>query len=400
MNRKEFIQQSLTLGAGLPFLSILLQACETGDIQLPDLEIDFSGKVIVIGAGAAGLTAGYLLQRYGIDFQVLEASSGFGGRVKRNEGLADFPIDLGAEWIHEDPSVLARLVSDESVEGAIDIITYNPQTIYTWKNDSLRKHNWGSHFYSEYKFKSTTWYGFFEQYMVPSIQDQIVYNSPVVEVDYSGDKVLVRNLSGDTFEADRVLVTVPIKILQIGSINFTPQLPTAKVEAIDSITMPDGLKVFIEFSERFYPDLLFTGGLIKEAFSDEKLFYDAAFGKDTDRHILGLFSVGGKAAAYTTLTDDAILARVMDELDEIFEGKASQYYKNHVVQNWSKEPYIQGSYSIEFENNHARTVADIVEPVDNKIYFAGEALSIDNGSTVPGASESAYVAIETILQGK
>ena len=41
--------------------------------------------------------------------------------------------------------------------------------ISVWKDGKLRKRNIASHFYSEYKFKSTTWYGFFEQHIVPTI---------------------------------------------------------------------------------------------------------------------------------------------------------------------------------------------------------------------------------------
>ncbi len=399
MKRKEFLKKSAALGVGLPFLTMLMDSCSEEASLYPDFDVDFSGKVIVIGAGAAGLTAGYVLNKYNIDFQIIEASSVFGGRVKRIADFAYFPIDLGAEWIHARPSVLARLISDSSIKADIDIIRYSPDTIYNWKNDKLKKQNWASNFYSEYKFKSTTWYGFFEKYIAPDITDNIIYNSPVSEIDYSGDKVAVKNTNGDVFEADRVLITIPIKILQSNSISFTPNLPSEKTEAIDSINMPDGLKVFIEFSERFYPDILVTGNLLKEVSDADKLFYDAAFRKDTNRNVLGLFTVGEKASVYTSLgSDDEIFDRIMSELDEIFDGKASQTYVKHVVQNWSKEPYIQGSYGIDFNNDQSATVASLVEPVNNKLFFAGEALHVDNGATVHGAGESAYTAVQTILE--
>lgn len=398
MTRKEFIKKSAALGIGIPFLSMLLESCEDQASLYPDFDVNFSGKVIVIGAGAAGLTAGYLLDKYNIDFQIIEASSEFGGRMKRTTDFADFPIDLGAEWIHEHPSVLARLISDSSINANIEIITYSPDTVYNWKDGELKKQNWGANFYSEYKFKDSTWYGFYERYIVPRVSNKIVYNSPVSEIDYSGERVAIRNVNGEVFEADKVLVTVPITILQEGSIDFIPSFPLEKTTAINSVDMPDGLKVFIEFSERFYPDILFTGSLISEVQTSEKVFYDAAFRKDSNKNILGLFTVGEEATEYTSLiTDDAIIEKVMNELDTIFEGKASQYYVKHIVQNWSKEPFIKGSYSSSFGQDESTTIRNLIEPVENKIFFAGEALSSDNGATVPGAGESAYSAIETIL---
>ena len=93
------------------------------------------------------------------------------------------------------------------------------------------------------------------------------------------------------FEADKVLITVPVKVLQSDTINFVPSLPTDKTAAINSIEMGDGLKVFIEFSERFYPDILLFGGLVSALTSDNKTFYDAAFGKDSSKNILGFFAI-------------------------------------------------------------------------------------------------------------
>ena len=48
----------------------------------------FKGKVIIIGAGAGGLSAGYLLAQQGTDFEILEASENYGGRIKINQEFA------------------------------------------------------------------------------------------------------------------------------------------------------------------------------------------------------------------------------------------------------------------------------------------------------------------------
>ena len=60
-------------------------------------------SVIVIGAGAAGLTAARDILQEDDEYYcvtVLEASDRIGGRLKKDDQLADFPIDLGGEWIH------------------------------------------------------------------------------------------------------------------------------------------------------------------------------------------------------------------------------------------------------------------------------------------------------------
>ena len=44
-------------------------------------------------------------------------------------------------------------------------------------------------------------------------------------------------------------------------------------------------------------------------------------------------------------------------------------------------------------------VETLLQPVSSKVYFAGEALSSDNGATVLGAAESAYSMVEMMLAG-
>lgn len=57
-------------------------------------------KVLVIGAGIAGLSAAWHLRKAGIDASVLEARDRIGGRVWTSRDFADIPVEFGAELIH------------------------------------------------------------------------------------------------------------------------------------------------------------------------------------------------------------------------------------------------------------------------------------------------------------
>ncbi len=57
-------------------------------------------KVIVIGAGMAGLSAACHLQEAGIEAIVLEARDRVGGRAWTNRDFANIPVEFGAELIH------------------------------------------------------------------------------------------------------------------------------------------------------------------------------------------------------------------------------------------------------------------------------------------------------------
>lgn len=397
ISRRELLKKASIFGAGSFFLPAFLSSCSDSVSFYEEFDVNFSGDILVIGAGTAGLMAGHVLNQYGIDFQILEASSVFGGRVKKIDGFADFPIDLGAEWIHTDPSILATLLNDSNETANIDIINYAPTEMYIWKNGKLRKRNFYTNFYAEWKFKSTTWYDYLEDFIVPGISGSITYNSPVTEIDYSGSRVRVTTDDSTVYEADRVILTVPLTILKRNLIDFVPSFPAEKTAAMEKVDMPDGIKVFIEFSEQFYPEMLVDGGII-EFLNDEdgaKLYYDAAFGKDTDRNIFALFCVGEPSTVYAEFENDADrIAYILNELDEIFDGDASRTYIKHITQNWSAEPYIQGSYT-HYDDYSVQST--LVEPIDNKIFFAGEAYPEDS-STVHGAGQSAYEAVRLILE--
>ena len=57
-------------------------------------------RVIVVGAGVSGLAAAATLTKAGSDVLVIEARSRLGGRVWTKTDWTDFPVDLGASWIH------------------------------------------------------------------------------------------------------------------------------------------------------------------------------------------------------------------------------------------------------------------------------------------------------------
>lgn len=69
--------------------------------------------VIVVGAGIAGLSAARELCREGARVTLCEASARFGGRI-RTEYFENWrmPVELGAEFVHGDPSELLGIVRE------------------------------------------------------------------------------------------------------------------------------------------------------------------------------------------------------------------------------------------------------------------------------------------------
>lgn len=349
--------------------------------------------VAVIGAGAAGLTAGFLLNKAGSRFHIFEAAPIIGGRARKHTGFADFPLDMGGEWIHTTNKVLDRL---SGVDGAADrAIEYTPATSDVWDGSTLTRDNdYAEAWRGEHRFISMTWFDFFNDYMAQDIKDRISLNAPVTEIDYLQDLVRLTLRDGTEVQARHVIVTVPLNVLKDGDIRFTPGLPYEKQQALQGATMPDGFKLFMRFSKRFYPDLvLFDHGY--DTPEAEIIYYNVALDKPTEQNILGMFGHGAVATPFVQMTEQEHVRAALEQLDTLYKGAASPAFQGHVLQNWSKSPFHRGTYSY----FHDAEPATLGEAIDDRIHFAGEAYNQrwdGEWGYMHVASRSAYDAVEEI----
>ena len=381
------------------FLVLLSMSCKKNK------NINFEGNVIIVGAGASGLAAAKKLEEKGISYQILEATDKLGGRIQKNENFADFPIDIGAEWIHEDKSILNFLIDQSGNEPNVETILYQPMNVKQVVGDIISQIpnqemvDYYADYITEYKFKNTAWYDFIYENFAQKVKQNIIYNSKVTTIDYTGDKVVLTTEDGTEYQADKVILTVSVGVLRSNAITFTPSLPTKKNNAIQDVEFLPGFKLFMKFSDQFYPDIITC-----ETVNGEKTFYDVAYNKGAQDHVLGLLSVGTSAEEYYTLGDsDAIVSDVLQELDGYFNGLASQYYlDSYIYANWGQQTYTQGTWTSDFQTASNKLSASL----DDKVYFAGETYNKDNQvddfyiirGSVQSAILSGYEVVDEILE--
>ena len=442
MERRKFINQSTLLALGALLTPTLLSTSCRDDILFED--INYDGKVLIIGAGAAGLYAGYILQSKGIDFQILEASDVLGGRLGKLEGFADFPLDLGAQWLHGGNSILADLIRQTNTTITLDnsdtAFWFNQHLVSSLPKDlnaifeednlpdiSVKDYAIQKGFGSEYEFLveqlagdqgadasklsahwnqkeeenwvsgdadfkfRETFFDLFNNHIVPNIQDQIQLDIVIRSIDYQSNTITATDSNNQIYTADKVILTVPITVLKDGDINFIPALPGEKTDAFSKIGMDAGMKVFLKFNQRFYNGNT-AGGQICAAYADE------TEGKVGNDQVLLGFIMGKQAEYLTSLgNDNAIINALLGELDVMYDGKATPAFINGYVQNWTNHPFIRGAYSYStIGMGNARTTA--AQTVQDRLYFAGEAMNISgHHQTVHGAAESGYKAVIDIL---
>lgn len=395
MKRNEFLRLCGLLGISLPLQSAIT-SCSSTDIS-NNTNTNAPKSVIIIGAGAAGMAAGYLLAQQNINFQILEASSNYGGRMKQNTMFADFPIPLGAEWLHVSPTIFSEIINDDTIQIDTNTVGYNSSSDFGIDADTGEQLTLSEVGLStDRKFIDSTWFHFFETYVIPSVQSKIIYNSAINSINYSGDKVVITDTNNQSYCAEKLIITIPIKILQNGFVSFSPPLPNSKQQAINNTTVWSGCKAFIEFNTKFYPT--FISYTTTPETAGQKLYYDASYGQNSSQHILGLFAVGTEADTYLNLTpNNNLIDYMLNELNTVFNSNiASSSYIKHIFQNWNTEPYANGAYIYDYENSNR--VATLGQSINNKLFFAGDAYTLGNDwGSVHAAVRSAKRAVEEMI---
>ncbi len=274
------------------------------------------GRVIVIGAGVAGLAAAEALGKRAVGVTVLEARDRVGGRIcsDRSHGA---PVDMGASWIHgekgnpltaicransirtmpsdfEDrllvdrdgsPIPLAEMEPWEEIIAAAEEIAEESEedipfesamrTALKGRELSPREERIYENILAgvECEFggsadRLSAWYlnadeGFDGEDLVfpdgyAAVPDALArgldirLSEPVESVACSANAAVVETSKG-RHEADAVIVTLPLGILKRGNVTFAPNLPAKKLEAIDRLGIGVLNKVAVKFPEVFWP---------------------------------------------------------------------------------------------------------------------------------------------------
>ncbi|MEO0881577.1 MAG: FAD-dependent oxidoreductase [Pseudomonadota bacterium] len=239
-------------------------------------------KIIIVGAGAAGLAAARDLTDAGKKVVVVEARERIGGRIWTNDTLG-VPIDLGASWIHGvDGNPLSKLADDGNIarlstdyenylardasgrrvswqnipDGFEDIVTIEHE--YAASIDTLS--DMAEAEYAPFGGGDVVFPNGYLDVLRTLIADiDIRLGTPIDRISIEDSRA--RALSGDEwFDADAVLVTVPLGVLKSGHIQFDPPLGAERQTAINRLGMGLLNKVSLRFEDVFWDeDVEFMG---------------------------------------------------------------------------------------------------------------------------------------------
>ncbi|MFN8394527.1 MAG: NAD(P)/FAD-dependent oxidoreductase [Bacteroidia bacterium] len=226
-----------------------------------------------------------------------------------------------------------------------------------------------------------------------SVIPDVILNASVFRIDHTLDAIRCDDLNGNSYESDKVIVTVPLGVLKAKLITFVPELSFNKLDAINTLGMGPGMKVILKFSNRFWPEE--TGSILGGARVPE--YWATAVGRSNTDNILTAF-VHGDFAASLSAMGSGLVPAVCADLDAMFGGTvATDSLVDSHVEDWGIHPYFQGTYSFPtVGSGNARKL--LASPIGNKIFFAGEATHTEGHyATVHGAMETGYRAAQEVV---
>jgi monoamine oxidase len=227
-------------------------------------------------------------------------------------------------------------------------------------------------------------------------------NTVVEEVHWRRNQVdvLTRN-SSRRFKARRLLVTLPLSLLQkTEHVRFTPALSETE-SAANKLAMGSAVKVMLRFREPFWAtaddmkDLTFI-----HAPAETLPTWWTQF--PANAPLLAGWAGGPRAEKLATESDDSLLDHALQALAHIFrtsrasiEALLEEFYTH----NWEHDPFSRGAYSY-IPVGGLDAQAQLAQPLEDTLFFAGEATNTEgHQGTVHGAIASGLRAAREIVTG-
>ncbi len=388
-------------------------------------------KVVVIGAGVAGLSASKTLTAKGVDHVVIDAADRIGGRAFTESSTFGIPCDVGAHWLHngeDNPLVpfAKRSGIDVYEAGEVEWLFANGK----WLEGDDEEEIWDQvedaesainralerdldvslrsvmdsdtsplaaflvgayeHAASVGSLSTLDWdrqeegTDMFPEGALGSIvaawgaEVPVQLNTAVTHVDWSGGGVRVETSAG-AIDAEAAIVTVPTSVLAKGAIRFGPNLPQKTERAINDLPLGSYNHIVLQMAGNPFDaeeDTMLcyagnggTAGLLVNAGGSGLTYFDVA---------------GDFGAGLTRQGEGAMVEFARAALKDMLGAEGLASLKKAKAFPWEANPLAGGAYTAA-RPGRARARDRLKEPVADRLFFAGEATSLSKPATLDGA---------------
>ncbi|KAF9431535.1 hypothetical protein BGZ76_000186 [Entomortierella beljakovae] len=229
--------------------------------------------------------------------------------------------------------------------------------------------------------------------------------SPSKRLDQEPVQIQCRN--GEVLHCTAALITVPLGILKAQQIKFSPQLPVWKEKAIKNLGFGLLNKLVLVFDKSFWDPKAELFGYVASGKDLDLKAYRSSRGKFymfwnctvvAGLPVLVTLMAGQSAYDCESIPKEELVQESLETLALIFSHvKPIPKPIETIVTRWSEDEFAQGSYSFVAREATGEDYDQLAKPVDNQLYFAGEATSRHYPATAHGAYLSGLKAAKDIL---
>jgi monoamine oxidase len=237
---------------------------------------------------------------------------------------------------------------------------------------------------------------------------RVMLGTCVEAVDWGGSaiRLTARRAAGPiSLSARRVVVTVPVSLLRPNSaegegIRFDPELQ-AKEDALQGLALGHVIKVVLQFRRAFWEEL--HHGELKHAgfmHAPGASFPTLWTLLPARLPLLTAWSGGPEAQKLSSMGAHEVTRQALRSVAQFLELSEASVLDEVVAvhaHDWSADPWSQGAYCY-LTVNGQKAPALLAQPLQDRLYFAGDAADRDQRGTVEAALASGRRAAESVLR--
>ncbi len=379
--------------------------------------------VVIVGAGAAGLAAAKTCRARGLTFMLLEAMDRIGGRAHTSSADFGVPFDIGCAWLHAadrnpfypeaqeagwtlqyhdmaldhlyfgkhkaeashmdemnraDETLAAALKTYNGADDRLSAVVgkgHGMRAVATYSGPMDFGQDIDEISVADFKRAADLEPNYFTKQGFGALVARwgadvaVELSTPVRRIDWSGHQIVVETARGNVL-CSQIIITVSTGVLAFGDIEFFPELPPRYTEAFFDLPMGMLTKIPLEISGARFGLEPFEDLLIERPARHDIYFLCFPFDKD-----LMVGFVGGDFAWELSVAGEhAARDFAIDRLVGIFGSDVRRHVGRSMMTNWGAEPTVRGAYAAA-RPGRAKARDILAEPIDGRIYFAGEALA-------------------------